>query len=100
MNINEKEKEELVKDIDEEDEEDISDEKENILLSFFLENILSKLNSNTISTKQKTELYRFILNYNNVKDIEDNEYLENKNILKYYILGWYVTNNANISKNI
>lgn len=80
-------------------DEDITDEKENILLGIFLENILRKLNTNSITTREKTEMYRFILNFNNVKNIESNEYLQNKNMLKYYILGWYVSSNLVDSDN-
>ena len=83
---------------DNSDNSDIPDEKENILLTFFLETILQKLRTDNITSKEKTELYRFILNYNNVKNIETNEYLQNKNMLKYYILGWYVS--SNLSSNI
>jgi hypothetical protein len=77
--------------------DDITDEKENILLGIFLENISRKLNSNSVTTEEKTEIYRFILNFNNVKNIESNEYLKNKNMLKYYILGWYVSSNLSSS---
>jgi hypothetical protein len=82
---------------EEEEEEDVSDEKENMLLGIFLENAARKLKNNIITTKEKTEIYRFILNFNNVKNIESNEYLQNKNILKYYILGWYVSSNLSSS---
>lgn len=94
---------------------DISNEQENKLLCAFLKKVIEDINSNNLTDSNKKILHNFVLGYNNLNyneeeeinfvDEEDEEDegdeekfiydIDNnyKDIMKYYILGWYISQN-------
>lgn len=69
------------------------------ILIFFLKNIIKKIEDKTITNSEKYELTRFILNYTNKdKDKNETDCSEMTNMMKYYMLGWYIYEYINIKK--
>lgn len=97
------------------DNEQITDDQEFEILTLFMETIKQKLKNKTISKNELSNLYSFMIKFNKAtkrKEEEDEEeeeyyeayreneneenedepsYADTRNIMKYYILGWYIS---------
>ncbi len=60
----------------------------------FLKQIISSLEDNTYT---KEEFLRLVCFYIQNQPIEDSEEFSDENILKYSLLGWYISSNLNES---
>lgn len=71
-------------------------ERRKILLYNFLNEISHKLDENLLEDEYVELLFNFFLNWNFYKTFP----YEDDDILRYFALGWYISQNINIDKNI